>query len=206
MSEEYRPAYVRRSVRVSRLAAERCRQIAVLEGWETADLLRTLVCMGAAFAFLRLKKAEFQKRHRRRVMLSRMLGQLNPILGERSRRPHALPRVGGSELITLRLPQGVSKIMAAYAQTCGSSPNNMLSMFLECGIIIYSKGEKSLFETMRSLRQDHTQTESPEKPHAPQVGIRVGDAEHGSSTRIRNLKYGQVAQYSRRRDSTIAWA
>ncbi|MGB9022894.1 MAG: hypothetical protein WCC94_05605 [Candidatus Bathyarchaeia archaeon] len=156
MSEEYRPAYVRRSVRVSRLAAECCRHIAALEGWETADLLRMLVCMGAAFAFLRLKKAEFQKRYRRRVMLSRMLGQLNPVLGERSRRPHAPPRVGGNELITLRLPQGVSKIMKAYAQTCGSSPNSMLSMFLECGLIIYSRGKKSLLETMRSLKQDHT--------------------------------------------------
>jgi hypothetical protein len=94
--------------------------------------------------------------------------------------------VGGSGLITLRLPQGVSKIMTAYAQTCGSSPNSMLSMFLECGLIIYSKGEKSLLETMRSLKQDHTQTESPEKPHAPQVGAHVGDAdaEHGSSTRM----------------------
>ena len=186
MSEEYRPAYVRRSVRVSRLAAERCRHIAELEGWETADLVRTLVCMGAAFAFLRLEKAEFQKRHRRRVMLSRMLGQLNPVLGERSRRPHALPRAGGTGLITLRLPQGVSKIMTAYAQTCGSSPNSMLSMFLECGLIIYSKGEKSLLETMRSLKQDHTQAESPEKPHAPQVGFHVGDAdaEHGESTRM----------------------
>jgi hypothetical protein len=186
MPNEYRSAYVRRSVRVSRLVAERCRHIAELEGWETADLVRTLVCMGAAFAFLRLEKAEFQKRHRRRVMLSRMLGQLNPILGERSRRPHALPRVGGSGLITLRLPQGVSKFMTAYAQTCGSSPNSMLSMFLECGLIIYSKGEKSLLETMRSLKQDHTQTESPEKPHAPQVGVHVGDAdaEHGSSTRM----------------------
>ena len=186
MPNEYRSAYVRRSVRVSRLVAERCRHIAALEGWETADLVRTLVCMGAAFAFLRLEKAEFQKRHRRRVMLSRMLGQLNPILGERSRRPHALPRVGGSGLITLRLPQGVSKIMRAYAQTCGSSPNSMLSMFLECGLIIYSRGEKSLLETMRSLTQDHTQTESPEKPHAPQVGVHAGDAdaEHGSSTRM----------------------
>jgi len=186
MPNEYRSAYARRSVRVSRLVAEHCRHIAELEGWETADLVRTLVCMGAAFAFLRLEKAEFQKRHRRRVMLSRMLGQLNPILGERSRRPHALPRVGGSGLITLRLPQGVSKFMTAYAQTCGSSPNSMLSMFLECGLIIYSKGEKSLLETMRSLKQDHTQTESPEKPHAPQVGVHVGDAdaEHGSSTRM----------------------
>jgi len=184
MSDEYRPAYVQRSVRVSRLAADGCRHIAALEGWETADLVRTLVCMGAAFVFLRLKKAEFQKRHRRRVMLSRMLGQLNPILGERTRRPHALPRVGGSGLITLSLPQGVSKIMTAYARTCGSSPNSMLSMFLECGLIIYSKGEKSLFETMNSLKQDHTQTESPEKPHAPQVGVHVGDAEYGSSTRV----------------------
>ena len=184
MSEEYRPAYVRRSVRVSRLVAEHCRHIAAHEGWETADLLRTLICMGAAFSFLTLKKEEFRERYGERVMLNRMLGQLNPILGERSRRPHALPRVGGSGLITLRLPQGVSKIMTAYAQTCGSSPNSMLSMFLECGLIIYLKGENALLETMRSLTQERAQIGRPEKQPGPQSGVQAGDAdaEQGSST------------------------
>lgn len=184
MPNEYKSAYARRSVRVSRLVTEHCRYIAGLEGWEAADLLRTLICMGAAFSFLTLKKEEFRERHKERVMLSRMLGQLNPILGGRSRRPYALPRAGASGLITLRLPQGLSEIITRYAQTSGSSPNHMLSRFLEWGLIIYLKGENTLLKTMSSLTQDRVQIERPEKQPGPQAGVQAGDAdaEQDSST------------------------
>ena len=69
----------------------------------------------------------------------------------------------GRGFLTLRLPLGLSEIITTYAKTTGSSVNHVLAMFLECGLIIYLKGENTLLETVRSLTQEHMETEQQAK-------------------------------------------
>lgn len=156
MLHEYGAAYWRCSLRVSRLIMAYCKSVAAREGWETADLARTLICLGAAFSFLALKETEAKERLSKRIILHRMLGGLDSFLGRPGRRPYASARTGGTELITVRLPQGLSRIISTYANTKGSSMNNVLGMFLEHGLIIYLKGENAMLETVRSLTSEST--------------------------------------------------
>ena len=146
-------AYWRCSVRVSRIALAVCKRLAAREGWELADLARTLICLGAAFSFLGLNQAEFEARYRKRILLRRMMSELGSFLGEPVRRPYASSNLGGSEVVTLRLPQGLSEIIATYARMSRCSVNHVLAALMQGGLIIYSKSENKLLQTNRSLTE-----------------------------------------------------
>jgi len=84
-------------------------------------------------------------------------------LSKVAHRPHASPGPGVSDLLALRLPQGLYEIITAYASTSGRSRNEVLVMFLERGLIIYLKGQNILLETIRSLRSELAKTKEPER-------------------------------------------
>ena len=152
METEHR-AYWRCSVRVSRIALAVCKRLAAREGWELADLARTLICLGAAFSFLGLNQAEFEARYRKRILLHRMMRELGSFLGKPVRRPYASSSLGGSEVVTLRLPQGLSEIIATYARMSRCSVNHVLATFMEGALIIYSKSENTVLQAIRSLTE-----------------------------------------------------
>lgn len=143
--------YHRCSIRVSRVTATHCRRLAEREGWETADLARVLICVGGAFSFLSLDIPEAGERFKTLANLGRAVRALDVAIGKPARRPYASIGIGGGELLTLRLPQGLSNIVTAYAARSGRSVSQVLGMFLDRGLVIYLKGENALLEAIRFL-------------------------------------------------------
>lgn len=158
-----RDPYWRCSLRISALIAEHLRRIALRDGWEISDLARALICLGASASFLRLQDAEAAERFKTLATLGRAAGVLDAVLGKLSRRPRASPGVAVSDLLGLRLPQGLLRVITAYAATSGRSRNEALVMFLERGLIIYLKGQNILLETIRSLKLEQAKAEGNEK-------------------------------------------
>jgi hypothetical protein len=128
-----------------------CRRLAEREGWEIADLARVLICLGGAFSFLALHIPDAGEGFKTLATLGRAVGALDDALGKPGRRPYASTGVGGGELLTLRLPQGLSNIVTAYASRSGRSVSHVLGMFLDRGLVIYLKGENALLDAIRSL-------------------------------------------------------
>jgi hypothetical protein len=168
-----RDPYWRCSIRVSSNIAAYIEQIAIKEHWEVSDLARMLICLGASGSFLRLGDPEASERFKTLAKVGPALGALDVTLGKPSRRPYASPGTGGSDLVALRLPRGLSGIITTYARTRGSSRNEVMAMFLERGLIIYLKAEKILLETICSI--------SSEAASAKETGNR--EAETNSSPR-----------------------
>jgi hypothetical protein len=145
------------------LTIERWRGLAAREGWELADLARVLICLGAAFSFLTLEDLETAKRFRTIASVSKMLPMLDAALHKPSRRSRAANGIARTELLALRLPRGLCGIITTYASTRGNARNEVLTWFLERGLIIYMKGENALLQTIRWLTQDRTEREKQEK-------------------------------------------
>lgn len=143
--------YHRCSIRVSKLTLLHCRRLAEREGWETADLARVLICLGGAFSFLAVDIPEAGERFKTLATLGKAARVVDTATEKRARRPYASAGPGGSELLTLRLPQGLSYIVTAYATRSGRSMSHVLGMFLDRGLVIYLKGEKALLDAIRSL-------------------------------------------------------
>lgn len=143
--------YHRCSIRVSKVTALHCRRLAEREGWEAADLARVLICLGGAFSFLALDIPEAGERFKTLSTLGKAASVVDTAIGKRTQRPYASTGPGGSELLTLRLPQGLSNIVTAYATRSGRSVSQVLGMFLDRGLVIYLKGENALLGAIRSL-------------------------------------------------------
>jgi hypothetical protein len=143
--------------------AEHLRRIALRDGWEISDLARALICLGASASFLRLENDEAADRFKMLATLGRSARVLDATVRKVSRRPRASPRLGVSDLLGLRLPQGLLTVITAYAATSGRSRNEAVVMFLERGLIIYLKGQNILLETIRSLKREQTKAEGNEQ-------------------------------------------
>lgn len=158
-----RDPYWRCSVRVSALIAEHLRRIALGDCWEISDLARALICLGASASFLRLQDAEAADRFKATATLGRAADVLDAAVGKLSPRPRASPGVAVSGLLSLRLPQGLLRVITAYAATSARSRNEALVMFLERGLVMYLKGQNILLETIRSLNLEQTKAEGNEE-------------------------------------------
>jgi hypothetical protein len=143
--------YHRCSIRVSRLTLLHCRRLAEREGWETADLARVLICLGGAFSFLALDIPDAGEGFKTLATLGKAARVVDAAIGKPARRPYASTGQRGSELLALRLPQGLSNIVTAYATRSGRSVSHVLGMFLDRGLVIYLKGENALLDAIRSL-------------------------------------------------------
>ena len=139
--------YLAVTVRVSKQIAIQCKEITQKFGWQLADLLRTLICIGAVFAFLEHKSLEREK------AASTLLGGLKlarPSGGlsrQFSERPYAF-RIQGrkSTLLTLSLPESLCDLIALYANQMEASRNETYYKFLQHGLLIYLKAQTSLLE------------------------------------------------------------
>jgi hypothetical protein len=139
-SQDSPRGYVRWKIRARVRLAYHCKRLARSEGWETADLLRLLICLSATSKFLTLPGNErFQKQV-----------QLHRITGKRG----YSPRVGASDtvLLSVRLPQGAARLITAYANLTGQSRNELVIGLLEMGLVTYLKAENAFLEAIRSLK------------------------------------------------------
>ena len=132
--------YLRWKIRARVRLAYHLKGLARRQGWETADLLRLLILLSAVSRFLTLPRNE---RFQKQVQLHRMTGK----------RAYS-PRVGGSNtvLLSVRLPQGASRLITTYAELTGQSRNELVVGLLELGLLIYLKAENAFLEAIRSLQ------------------------------------------------------
>lgn len=140
------------TVRVSSQISFQCKDLAKNFGWQLADLLRTLICVGGIFAFLTTMNPDREK------AASVVLGGLRllkPSSGFSLRlpsdeRPYAF-RIQGrkSSLLTLSLPASVCDLVALYAEMMKASRNQAYYKLLQQGLLIYLKAQTSLLEASR---------------------------------------------------------
>jgi len=119
-----------------------------------------LICLGATSYFLRLRNPEASERFKRLATLSDTGKIFDMAAGTRHKGRKAPPEIGETRLLALHLPQGFHDIIRLYTRTTGASRNSALNRFLEAGFIIYTKGQNTLLETIRSLQDERAKTEA----------------------------------------------
>jgi len=148
-------AYVNVTLRVPSPVAVQVRELAKALGWQLADFLRTLTCLGCTF--LLLAHIDEAKRDAATALMAGM----KPLRPSRSfslnPRPHRRPyafRHGfrRSTLITLSLPESFRDLMAAYAASAHVSRNEMYNKSLQQGLLIYLKTQADLLATSKNAK------------------------------------------------------
>lgn len=133
------------TVRVPSQIVTQCKGIAQNFGWQLADLLRTLICIGATFFFLSVESPDGEE------AVSTFLGGLKLLKLSRgfglhfSERPYAF-RIWGrkSTLVTFSLPRSLCGQVAIYAGLKKASRNQAYYKCLHQGLLIYLKAQTSI--------------------------------------------------------------
>lgn len=130
------------TVRVSNQVATQCKDLAQNFGWQLADLMRTLISVGAVFAFLTHKNPE---REEAASILLDGLKIARPSMALSMQRPYAL-RIQGrkSTLLTMSLPDSLCDLITLYANEIGASRNETYYKLLQHGLLIYLKAQTLL--------------------------------------------------------------
>jgi len=139
--------YATVTVRVPAQIANQTRETARSLGWELADYLRTLICLGAVFFYLSFYSCI--------DAAATLLGGLELLTLSRSfslhfsRRPYKF-RIPGrkSTLTTLSLPHAICDL-ATYAGEVKTSRNEAYSKWLQQGLIIYLKTQTTILESRK---------------------------------------------------------
>lgn len=158
------------TIRVSRHHLEHCRRRALEEGWRLADLVRTLICLGATVYFLRLRNAKAVDNFMRLSTLNRMNRALVRATGRGRGGRRESAQLGGSALQVVHLPPGLHRLASAYSAATGTSRNALLSRFFDAGFILYMLGQETLLKTLCSLQEERKQ--HPEADHDEYPGDR----------------------------------
>jgi hypothetical protein len=139
--------YVTVTVRVPVHVANQTRETARILGWELADYLRTLICLGAVFFYLSFASQD------RKDAATTLLGGLELLTLSRSfslhfsRRPYKFRIVGRkSTLTTLSLPRTICDLVATYAEKMKTSRNEAYSKCLQQGLLIYLKAQATILQ------------------------------------------------------------
>jgi hypothetical protein len=119
-------------------------------GWELADYLRTLICLGASLFLLSSGSEDL------REAASKLLGGLELLTLSRSfslnfsQRPYKF-RIHGrkSTLVTLHLPPAICDMITTYANKMKASRNETYSKCLQQGLLIYLKAQTTILEGSR---------------------------------------------------------
>lgn len=145
-----------RSVRLSRHLLEHCRKRAVEEGWQLAELVRVLICLGATARFRALGEPEASERFKRLARMSKASASLDVDMGRHPRRRRNEPKgIARTTLLAVHLPRGFYDLMSTYSATTGRSINSVLAGFLKTGYIIYVRGQNTFLEMVCSLQEEH---------------------------------------------------
>ncbi len=139
--------YLRVTIRLPKAVVGQCEHLAMEFGWELADLLRTLICIGATFVFLTAKSPE------RHESAEKLLGGLEIVTLSRSfslrltKRNYAFRLWGHqSTLLSVSLPKSVCDLVGVYADLKKASRNQTYHKLLLQGLIAYFRAQASLLE------------------------------------------------------------
>lgn len=142
--------YVPVTVRVPEQVAAQVKELAEFSGWQLADYLRTLICVGAIFFFLSFGSQELEE------AANKLLGGLELLRLSRSfslhfrQRPYAF-RIRGrrSTLSSLSLPKSVYDLIVTYAGLKKASRNQAYYKCLHQGLLIYLKAQTTILHASR---------------------------------------------------------
>jgi hypothetical protein len=139
--------YVSLTVRVPGQVANQTRETARILGWELADYLRTLICLGVVFFYLSFASQD------RQDAASKLLGGLELLKLSRSfslhfsRRSYKFRSSGRkSTLATLSLPPAICETVTTYANKMKVSRNEAYSKCLQQGLLIYLKAQTTILQ------------------------------------------------------------
>lgn len=143
--------YVTVTVRIPEQVANRARETAKMLGWQLADYLRTLICLGASFFFLSIDSQDQQE------AATKLLGGLELLKLSRSfslhfsQRPYKF-RIHGrkSTLATLSLPSAICETVTTYANKMKVSRNEAYSKCLQQGLLIYLKAQTIILQATQT--------------------------------------------------------
>jgi len=140
--------YRRVTIRIATSVAVQVNDLVKALGWQRADFLRTLLCIGATILILSHENEASREAATtllsglKLIRLSRSFS-LNPRIGGR---PYAFrTRFRNSTLITLSLPNSLADLVAAYASLVHASRNQAYSKSIQQGLLIYLKTQATTF-------------------------------------------------------------
>lgn len=139
--------YVTVTVRVPEQVSTRARQIAEMLGWQLADFLRTLICLGASFFLLSFGNQDLQEAARKLLGGLELLKLSRSFSLNFSQRPYKF-RIHGrkSSLATLSLPPAICEMVTTYASNMKVSRNEAYSKCLQQGLLIYLKAQTTILQ------------------------------------------------------------
>ncbi len=142
--------YVPVTVRVPEQVAAQVKELAKFSGWQFADYLRTLICLGAIFYFLSYDSQE------REEAATKLMGGLKLLKLSRgfslrfSERPYSFRFKGRkSTLTSLSLPNSVCDLIGIYANLKKASRNQAYYKCLHQGLLIYLKAQGTILHAAR---------------------------------------------------------
>ena len=149
--------YRRWSIRVPKTLLLSVKGIAQSESWATSDLLRMLIVLGATVCWLRLRNQEDLDRLRKIARRSRMADMLNEAISHK-RRTRVYPLVRdeagrATDVVTLILPSGYSRLIEAYAATKRTSKSDACERLLTTGLVSYLRSENALLQALQQARE-----------------------------------------------------
>jgi hypothetical protein len=132
------------------------RRVALEDGWEFADLIRVLICIGADAAFLSLGNLERRRRFSARVYLVKAVSAFDAMLGKRTPRGYSIRQSRDTSVLSIRTPKSFDLNVRRYA--AGSSVNATYEFFLLSGLILHMKGQAALLGALNSTKQRSTRS------------------------------------------------
>ena len=139
--------YTSLTIRIPVQVAAQLRHYAKLSGWRFADLLRTMICIGATFLLLTYESEADEA-------AATLLGGMKPFRLSRShslafrKRPYAFRHpFRRSTLVTLSLPQSFCDMAATYAGLMRVSRNEVYNKSLQQGLAIYLNAQRTTLRT-----------------------------------------------------------
>ena len=142
--------YRRWSIRLPSSTLIELAKIALDDGWQLSDLVRTLVVLGASANWLGLEEMEEGLRRLDELgKISETLGTMMPLTG--GRRPYAPRASQETEVVTLILPDAIAQMIESYAGAHRFSRNGLCDKLLTEGLMIYLTGERNLLQALADI-------------------------------------------------------
>ena len=128
------------------------RRIALEDGWEFADLIRVLICLGADASFLSLNNPEKRDRFKTKAYLAKAARALDAMLGKPTPGGYSNRQSRDTSVLSIRIPKTLDANVSRYA--ADSSVNATYELFLVSGLILHMKGENAFLAALSSTNQE----------------------------------------------------
>jgi len=145
--------YRRWSFRVSSLTLAHVTRLALSEGWEISDVMRTMIVLAAAVEWFGLENQRLDASREIAALdrLRKALGVLDP--GVEQKRPYPANRGGrDTAVVTLILPEGVAELIESFAAARMMTKNDLCGLLLTEGLISYMTAEQRLLVALQNRK------------------------------------------------------